>query len=465
MVLAVFGAVDDFRGMGPYTKLAGQTVAAVIVVWWGGVQIISLGTLLPGSAELPVWIGVPFTIFVIVGVTNAINLADGLDGLAGGMSLLIFAGIGYLAYLDDCTTIAMLTLALSGALFGFLRFNTHPASIFIKNTGSQFLGFSAITLSLALTQGRSTPLSPVLPLILLGFPVLDTLTVMVTRKIRGVSPFAADKNHFHHNLMTFGFRHSESVLIMYVIQTILLLSAVFFRFYEDRLLLAGYCGFSVLVLAAFSYYLKREQKVSRPGFIDEQVTGRLRRLKDEGVIIWPTFRFFEMGIPVLLLITSLVAKNVPVYISICCLLLAGLLLLTWRYRRKNLKRILQGVLYLLIPFAVYFSDAVLTDSPTSSLTRLYNGAFGVFAVLIIVISKFSRRENGFKSSPMDFLIIIVAIVVPNFPDHKIQEYQVGILAAKIIMLYFSFEVLLAELRVECRWVALATVASLIVLAV
>jgi UDP-GlcNAc:undecaprenyl-phosphate GlcNAc-1-phosphate transferase len=170
----------------------------------------TLGALLPDGALLPAWVAVPLTVVAIIGVTNAINLADGLDGLAGGISLLSFCCIGYLAYLEGDISVGLAALAFIGAIFGFLRFNTHPATIFMGDTGSQLLGFAAITLSLALTQ-RQTALSPLLPLILLGFPVLDTLTVMITRILRKRSPFSADRNHFHHNLLDLGFRHPESV--------------------------------------------------------------------------------------------------------------------------------------------------------------------------------------------------------------------------------------------------------------
>lgn len=464
-LLAIFGAIDDFRGLGPKAKLVGQFAAALIIVLYGGVQIKSLGGLLPDALVLPDAVSIPFTLLVIIGVTNAINLSDGLDGLAGGICLLILAGIGYLAYLDDNAAIGLISLALGGALFGFLRFNTHPASIFMGDSGSQVLGFSVITLALALTQGQSTPLSPILPLILIGFPVLDTLTVMATRVARGRSPFAADRNHFHHNLMAFGFLHQESVLIIYVIQTLLLLAAVFFRFYSDWLLLTGYLLFSTLLLLAFSHATRTERKVTRTGLFDSRIAGRLRLFKQDGTVIKASFPVFEAGIPLLLFVTCNLAQETPPFIPIICAILALLILIVWRFKREKLARVTRFALYLAIPCAVYLSDASLSGITDTPLARLYNCSFGVVAVLIILITKFSRRTEGFHSSPMDFLIIILALVVPNFPGQKIQEFQMGLIAAKIILLYFSYEVLLAELRGKITWVALATLASLVVLAV
>ena len=463
-LLVVLGGVDDFRDLPPRAKFAGQIAAALIAVLFGGVRIETLGGFAPEGFLLPGWLGIALTVFVIVGVTNAINLSDGLDGLAGGLSLLIFAGIGYLAYLEGSPSIGLISLALFGALFGFLRFNTHPASVFMGDAGSQFLGFSAITLSLALTQGRSTPLSPYLPLIILGFPILDTFTVMVTRISQGRSPFSADKNHFHHNLMAFGFRHPESVLIIYVLQSLLCFAAVHFRFYSDWSLVSGYLIFCALVISGFIYAARTKRRLRRFDFFDIKIAGRLRLLKREGTVIRRCFPVFAAAVPLLLFFTCCVDRHPPRYLSFLSLGAAALVLFCWRYREAQLPALLRFVFYLLIPFAVYLaSDArcALSGTPWESY---YHGSFAAIALLIILVSKFSRRTSGFRSSPMDFLIIILVLVLPNLSGHPVQDYRIGLIAAKILMLYFSFEVLQAELRGSSSRLALTTVASLLALA-
>ncbi|HBA86942.1 MAG TPA: undecaprenyl/decaprenyl-phosphate alpha-N-acetylglucosaminyl 1-phosphate transferase [Geobacter sp.] len=462
-VLVLFGAVDDLRELSPRFKFLGQTAAALCAVFVGGIRISSLGMLAPENYLLPEPASVLLTVLAIVGVTNAINLSDGLDGLAGGICLLIFAGIGYLSYLVADYTAGLICLALGGALFGFLRFNTHPASVFMGDSGSQFLGFSAIVLSLGLTQGSATALSPLLPLILLGFPILDTLTVMATRISHGRSPFSADKNHFHHNLMALGFLHPESVLIIYVFQTMLLLAAVALRFYSDWTLLLGYLVFSLLVLTGFARAARTRSTVRRFEFFDAKIAGRLRLLKSEGVVIRYSFRLFETAVPLLLLITCLVAQRPAVYLSVICLVSCAAVLAACRLKSAWLPGLLRFLLYLLIPFSVY-----LTREPVAHLedgiAALYNGSFGAVAVLIILVSKFSRRKSGFRSSPMDFLICILALVVPNLPSQGAGDVGVGVVAAKILLLYFSFEVLQAEMRGELKRFALWTAASLVALA-
>lgn len=463
-VLVFFGAVDDFRDLSPRVKFAGQLAAALCAIFPGGVRISSLGMLAPETYLLPGALAVPLTVLVIVGVTNAINLSDGLDGLAGGICLLIFAGIGYLAYLAGDVTVGLICIALGGALFGFLRFNTHPASIFMGDAGSQLLGYSAIVLSLGLTQGKPTALSPLLPLILLGFPILDTLTVMVSRISQGRSPFSADKNHFHHNLMALGFLHPESVLIIYGFQTLLLLASVELRFYSDWTLLLGYLVFCALVLAGFSKAARTRRKVRRYEFFDAKIAGRFRLLKRNGVVIRYSFRIFEAAVPLLLLITCLIAPTPHRYLSLVCAVSVTAILAAYRWRRAWLPGLLRFVLYLLIPFSVYLAGEPVARSGGSFLARLYNGSFGAVAVLIILITKFSRRKAGFRSSPMDFLICILALVVPNLPNVHDADVAVGLIAAKILLLYFSFEVLQAELRGEMELFALWTVASLVALA-
>ena len=463
LLLVVAGFLDDIYDLPPRIKLVAQVMAALIVIVGGGVQIRSLGMLLPDGVRLADPVSLPLTLLAIVGATNAINLSDGLDGLAGGISMLVFATIGYIAYLEGSYTIGLISLALVGVLFGFLRFNTHPASIFMGDAGSQFLGFSAASLSISLTQGSPT-LSPVLPLLLLGFPILDTLTVMITRIVQRRSPFRADKNHFHHHLLGLGLHHAESVVVIYVLETFLVLAAFMLRYFSDWLLLSGYLGFCAIVLVIFGFSRKRELTLRRFTPFDSRVAAHLRLLKRNGVMIMKIFPVFVYGIPSLLFMSCVTIDRVPPYLVAPALGAMLLLALPRNFGKPWYGKVLRIVLYLLIPFTVYLDETATAPWFRGVPHSIFSMLFGIFSVLILVISKFSRRKSGFKSSPMDFLIIILAVAVPNLPDEHIQEYQVGMVAAKIIMLYFSYEVLLAEMRGKYGLIALSTMAALLVLA-
>ncbi len=182
-ILVVFGFVDDVKGIGFKSKFAGQILAALIVILYGGLKIKTLSVFTPAGFYLPDWFSIPFTVIIIVAVTNAINLSDGLDGLAGGITLLTFLCIGYLSYLDQFQHIEVISVAMVGAIFGLLRYNTHPATVFMGDAGSQLLGFIAITLSLALTR-KSGQTSIILTLFVMGIPIIDTLSVIVQRIIK-----------------------------------------------------------------------------------------------------------------------------------------------------------------------------------------------------------------------------------------------------------------------------------------
>ncbi len=315
--LVIFGLLDDLKGLGYKAKFGGQLLAALVVVFYGGVKIASLGTLLRGVAQMPDWFAVTLTLFAIVGVTNAINLSDGLDGLAGGISLLGFCCIGYLAYLAGNNIVILLSLSLGGAIFGFLRFNTHPASLFMGDTGSQLLGFSAVVFAIKITQG-DTPLSPVLPLIILGFPVLDTLTVMVERVREGRPPFSPDKNHFHHRLMRLGMSHTEAVFSIYVIQAMMIVSAILFKYYSDWALLISYTAFSTLIIGAFVAADRAGFRFKQKPLLDFAFTGWLRKIRDRNWVIKISFSLAKIIIPVLLLFSCLLPARVPEYVSLVC---------------------------------------------------------------------------------------------------------------------------------------------------
>lgn len=463
-VIVSFGVLDDIRDLNYKTKLAAQVGASLIMILYGGVKINCLGDLLPDGMFLPDWISIPLTLVVIVGVINAVNLSDGLDGLAGGICLLIFMCIGYLAYRSDSMIIAMVAVGVVGSIFGFLRFNTYPATLFMGDAGSQFLGFLAASLSLKLTVGN-TPLCCLLPLILLGFPILDTLSVMMERLTKGRPPFIADKNHFHHKLMGLGLYHTEAVVVIYILQALLVTAAFIFRFHSAWLLLLSYLVFCGLILSGFFAAKRTGWRLKRTHFIDKSIKGRLRFLKEKNILIIFSFRIVQIGVPSLMFLTCLLATGVYRYLSLSTLFAVILLLLTLIFARKWLDSVLRVVLYLVIPFVVYLSS---TNGPAwigNRAEQIYNVSFAVIALCAILTLRFTRRKSGFRTTPMDFLILFVALVIPNIPDSGINSYHMGLVSAKIIVLFFSYDILMGELRENQKWLGLSSIAALVVVTV
>jgi UDP-GlcNAc:undecaprenyl-phosphate/decaprenyl-phosphate GlcNAc-1-phosphate transferase len=461
-ILVIFGLLDDLKGLGYKAKFGGQLLAALVVLFYGGVKIASLGTLVPEAAHVPEWLAITLTLLAIVGVTNAINLSDGLDGLAGGISLLGFCCIGYLAYLVDNNVVILLSLSLAGAIFGFLRFNTHPASLFMGDTGSQLLGFSAVVLAIKITQG-STPFSPVLPLIILGFPVLDTLTVMVERRREGRPLFSPDKKHFHHRLIRLGLSHAEAVFVIYVIQAVMIVAAILFKYYPDWVLMAGYGAFSAVLVGLFTALDRKALRLPRfPGI--EAVKGRLRKIR-EHYAVRLSFGVSKGVIPVFFLASCFIPARIPAYVSITALCSSLLIAGAYFAGKQYLGASLRLVLYLAIPLVLYSIEDGKASWMSEQWLLLYRLCFGIIVVFVMLTVKFSKRSKGFRMSTMDFLIIFIAVAVPNLTGRLAQNFNLGLLAVEIIVFFFGFEVLINELREKFGILTTTTLAAMAALCV
>ena len=463
-ILVLFGLVDDMKGLGYKAKFTGQFLAALIVVFYGGLRINSLGTLLPGAMLLPEWFAVAISIVAVIGVTNAINLSDGLDGLAGGISILCFCCIGYLAYLESSNPVLLISLSFAGAIFGFLRFNTHPASLFMGDTGSQLLGFSAIVLAIKITQGN-TPLSPVLPLIIMGFPILDTLTVMVERVREGRFVFSPDKKHFHHRLIRLGLYHAEAVLMIYLIQAIMIVAVIFFKYHSDWTLLTFYTAFSAVIIIAFILADRTGFQFKRYEVMEHVIKGNFRRIKNVNWIIRMSFGISKIIIPLLFVFSCLLPAKVPGYVSVISVFFILLIVAVRVFVKKNMGYCLRFVTYLTIPLVLYLIEEGKAAWVSEKMFILYHLSFGIIAFFVFLTVKYSKSTKGFRMTTMDFLIIFIAVVVPNLPDQLIQSHHLGLLAAGIIVLLFSYEVLITELGKRFDAVMASTMMALVIIGI
>ena len=446
LIILLFGVADDIKELNPYTKLSGQLMAAMMAIFVGGIKINDLGSFLPSGMILPDLFAVPLSIIVIIGVTNATNLSDGLDGLAGGMALLIFFCIGYLSISAEDWHLTMISIAVGGAILGFLRFNSYPAQLFMGDAGSQLLGFIAILLSIKLTQDYKQ-LSVILPLIILGLPILDTLTVMIKRLAVGRSPFAADKNHFHHQLLQIGLYHSEAVLLIYIVQSLLILCTIVFRRINDWLLLCIYMCFAISIVGLFHWFEKTQYRINRDTFLNK-IKFKLQPFKDRGYAIKFVFRIVKVSVPSLLVFNALFPapnNNKYFYFSSGFLLF---LALAWFVKNPLLDRASKLGLYLLTPFVIYHCDQSLFIYLNKTMIISYNFLYVILLAAVILTMKLTRRTHGFKSSTLDFLVVFVILLVPNLPNSGIQGYHMGLVAVKTVIMFYSYEVLIGEMRVK-----------------
>ena len=461
-IIVFFGVWDDIKSLRYHVKFAGQVVAALIVIFYGGVQVQNSSELFAGSMVFYIIFILPLTFVFIIGVTNAINLSDGLDGLAGGISVLTFAGIGCLAYLCDNTTILIICVAVVGAVLGFLRFNTFPAIIFLGDAGSQLLGFLAAVLSLSLVQNNH-PYSPALPLLLVGFPVLDTLAVMTKRIMAKASPFKGDEQHFHHRLIHLGFYHTEAVFCIYVFQMIIITSAIIFRFYSEWSIIFLYLLFSLGIIYGFMILENAGKGIVRSIFFDNFIKHKLKFLKEKKIFIKVSFKLICTSIPLLLLITTCIPIWIPIYFSYTAIVMSLLILSSMFFLKKWLGSILRFTIYVVAPCLVFISEADTASWLNFRMEVAYDILFGLFIFCVILVLKLTKRQKGFKPTSMDFLILFIALIVPKITINNFENGSMELVAVKTIFFIFSYEVIIGELRGELNRLGLLTAAAFVVI--
>jgi UDP-GlcNAc:undecaprenyl-phosphate GlcNAc-1-phosphate transferase len=245
------GLVDDAVGLKAGPKLTGQLIAAGIAVA-AGLRIEYLGNPFGGGLIALGMLGIPVTLLYFVGFTNVINLIDGLDGLAAGITAIAAVSLLLLAAQGNHFFAAVLAVALIGACLGFLRYNFYPASLFMGDSGSNFLGFALAAVSLLGVMKTVAAIALVVPLLIIGVPIFDTASAIVRRLRYGRPIQEADKGHIHHRLLGRGFDQRQTVLIIYVWSAALAVGAYAVRYAPGFVKLLA---FAVLaLLSAFMAY-------------------------------------------------------------------------------------------------------------------------------------------------------------------------------------------------------------------
>jgi UDP-GlcNAc:undecaprenyl-phosphate GlcNAc-1-phosphate transferase len=225
ILIFMLGVYDDLRTAGPYFKFFVQAVAGAML-FGGGLRILDI-PLLFGAHQFSWMVGLPLTIFWVIAITNAFNLIDGLDGLAAGSALFSTLVMFVVAILGNASLLSLITLALAGAVLGFLRYNFNPATIFLGDCGSLFMGFMLSALSLYGAQKAPTIIAVAIPLVSFGLPILETSLSVLRRFISGRPVFTADREHIHHKLLEHGWSHRQVVIILYGVSAVFAMLSLF----------------------------------------------------------------------------------------------------------------------------------------------------------------------------------------------------------------------------------------------
>lgn len=461
LVIALFGFLDDRNDLDYRWKFFGQLIAAVLVVSAG--LHIDVWPFL-GIDAVPIYLSAPATVIFLIGVTNAMNLSDGLDGLAAGASLITLVALAWLFWMAGNTVMVTFAMAAIGSVCGFLRFNNHPAVVFMGDTGSQFLGFITACLAVYLCQRTDVALNPALLLLLVGLPILDTLSVIFWRLRSGRSPFSPDRNHFHHRLLDFGLLHYEAVSVIYVVQIMLVSLAVVIRYQSDGLVVGLYAGFAVLVIGFFRVARTRRFRV-RPEGDDRPSTERrnnwIRRIPGlPGFFV----RITELLASGFLIFAAIYPKSVPEQLGMGAAAVAavamgaGVAPAPWR---KNLFRM---VIYITGIAAVY---SLLGEPRFDLLQDWQINAYMIGLGVCLVFSIRMTRREVFQTSPLDILIItfVVAIVVAStLAEQRELSRQLADTAIRLAVFFYVSEYLSSRGKGSLKLLPMASMGALTILA-
>lgn len=225
-LIVITGLIDDKYQIKPWQKLLGQFAATIIILSDGLFIKFLTVPFLEQSIQISYWIAIPLSFLWIIGVTNSVNLIDGLDGLASGVSIIAAGAIFVMSIIMNDIQVSLLSIALIGATLGFLFFNFHPAKIFMGDTGSLLLGFLLSVLSI-IGFKQVTMVTLIIPMVILAIPIADTAIAIIRRKINKQRIMDADKNHLHHRLLASGFSQRQAVLFIYSLSILFGIGAIF----------------------------------------------------------------------------------------------------------------------------------------------------------------------------------------------------------------------------------------------
>ncbi|MDX5419484.1 MAG: undecaprenyl/decaprenyl-phosphate alpha-N-acetylglucosaminyl 1-phosphate transferase [Hymenobacteraceae bacterium] len=266
IILFFIGLKDDLISISALKKFAVQILATGIVMFMADIRVTSFQGIF-GVGELDIGISYGFTFLVIIGITNAINLIDGLDGLAGTIVLIIAGTFGIYFYLYGGAAYgnyAAVAFCLIGGILGFLRYNFHKATIFMGDTGSLLCGFIVSVLAIAFIEMRTVPAAPSVALGILFIPLFDTLRVFAIRILKGNSPFIPDKNHIHHRLLGMGLSQVSTVLVLAAMNVLVIVYVVSFAEWGNLNMLLSLLAFSLMLSIFLGVYKSRgAQRVSK----------------------------------------------------------------------------------------------------------------------------------------------------------------------------------------------------------
>ncbi len=437
--LAIMGLVDDLVEVKWSRKLLVQVAAALIVVVYGKVQITSLGFWAGHEVTIPEYIAIPLSFLFILGITNAINLTDGLDGLAAGLCTFIFGAFTVIAYISGLSNCILALAAILGSIWGFLRFNTYPAIIFMGDAGSYFLGFSAAVFGIICTQYAHNAISPAVVLLILAFPITDTLTVMTERLLSGSSMFMPDRRHIHFKLIRAGLSQRQAVVCIYALQALFTFIAFRLLFYPASLITGIFFASVVVIFGVLKVVESRGVTLKTKDNYGKNSLDSTGNKRFDALIVKISLYFATALMGAYLVVSPLLPVFsfdssalyfliIPVAISIGYFLKEGWFNLIYRFS-------IYGV-------SVYIAEAILRSEPAMQnhfgMPLWYLLLLATLSLSTILYLKFAVDKN-IQLTPLDLLIFLITLAfsVLPLPARLVSAMVIKLFVSMLVFIYAS----------------------------
>ena len=413
LIVGVTGIADDILEISSRLKFAGVIFGSLVFLLMSGTSIQSMGDLFAsGVVELGV-LAIPFTLIAMVGTVNAINLSDGLDGLAAGITLITSFCLACFALLINDQFGLILAIVLFGSMLGFLYFNSYPAKVFMGDTGSLILGYTLAALSLLLIKsGEGLLLSPMNMGILLGLPLVDTLYVMLKRLLSGKNPFLADKTHFHHRLIDLGLSHSSAVSVFYLLMFIYGGIAVLVIGSDEwlkLLVLLSLVGMTYLTLFCLEYFNIALRLPASNASQDSATGANFNAMKKW---LGQTTPVVTWLIPILLAVPVFTLSMSGAW-PIVMVAVMVLVILLYPWRQNHDESWSHGLLYLLV-FILVFAMNTASTAWVQSYMMLVTALLAGWIVLKLC---FKQHLRIFLSTGLECLLLAFSWFIPWLAGH------------------------------------------------
>lgn len=467
LIIFFTGFIDDIYGLTPKKKFLGQIIACLVTIIVGHISINSLGNLFGfGNLAVPELLSIPFTILAVVGIINAFNLMDGLDGLAAGISAIALTAFMILGYLAGNHLIMALCAALLGGVLGFLKYNIHPARIFMGDTGSLLVGFIIAFLAVLLTQSPGAQVQPLIPFVILGLPIADTIRVMSSRILQKKSPFSPDKTHVHHHFLDLGLNHRRTVIVIYAISLSLTGFALLCRNWSGPALLLTFTATMVCFYSLIALLRRRSRSLQSSGKLSLDILRNappLARLSSAAghtapvaltmILVYFLFAALFCGA------SSSVTAQVGGVLLVACL---ALLYLTRDVRNHFLMAML-AISVLLITFVL--NQSAGTEINANTAFQHIRIMFHLFLLGLVALHLLFRVPDEQLLSGIDYLVIGISAVIciTSWQLYASPTLPVSIL--KGLNIYLALKVVIGKEKLPAQMVVGSVLTVLMVIVI